>query len=161
MTEPLSEQAHQLHRALTHLVQHYQFRDRNDMCCYGISVTQCYTLQALADHGALSMQALARHLHLAVSTVTRVVDSLVQKQLVARRSDPRDRRVCRVALTPDGTEFLRRIQHELIAREQAILQRIPAASRQHVITALEELARAVDDWRHTVPQQDTDERESA
>jgi MarR family 2-MHQ and catechol resistance regulon transcriptional repressor len=158
MTEHLTEQAQQLHQALAQLVKHYQFRDRNDICCYGISVSQCYTLEALEEHGASSMQALATHLHLAVSTMTRVVDSLVAKRLVARRSDPRDRRVCQVTLTPSGAELLRRIQGELIAREQAVLTRIPAASRQHVIMALEELARAVDDWRHAASQPDTSER---
>jgi MarR family 2-MHQ and catechol resistance regulon transcriptional repressor len=161
MTERLTEQAQQLHQALAHLVKHYQFRDRNDICCYGISVSQCYTLEALGEHGALSMQALASYLHLAISTMTRVVDTLVAKRLVERRNDPRDRRICQVTLTPSGTELLRRIQGELIAREQAVLSRIPASSRQHVIMALEELARAVDDWRCTVPQPGTDERESA
>lgn len=151
MTQRLAEQAQQLHQALTHLVKKYQFRDRNDICCYGISVSQCHTLEALGECGTLSMQALASHLHLAVSTVTRVVDNLVDKGLVERQISARDRRVCPVALTPSGSRLLHRLQQELIAREQAVLKRIPAASREHVIRALEELSRAVDDWRQSVP----------
>ena len=145
MAQPLAEQAQQLHQALAHLVKQYQFRDRNDICCYGISVSQCYTLEALGEHGTSTMQALASHLHLAVSTVTRVVDNLVERRLVERRVSARDRRVCQVTLTPDGADLLHQIQSELIAREQAVLQRIPAASRDHVIWAIEELTRAVND----------------
>jgi DNA-binding MarR family transcriptional regulator len=152
MTRPLVEQAEQLHQALTHLVQRYQFRDRNDICCYGISVSQCYTLEALGEHGTLTMQALATHLHLAVSTVTRVVDTLVDKGLVARHIRVKDRRVCEVALTSSGTALLHTIQGELIAREQAVLERLPSASRAHVIWAIKALSHAVDEWRHTVPQ---------
>jgi DNA-binding MarR family transcriptional regulator len=152
MTRPLVEQAEQLHQALTHLVQRYQFRDRNDICCYGISVSQCHTLEMLGEHGTLTMQALATHLHLAVSTVTRVIDTLVDKGLVARHSNVKDRRVCEVALTPSGTALLHTIQGELIAREQAVLERLPLASREHVIWAIEALSHAVDEWRHTVPQ---------
>ncbi|MCZ6872152.1 MAG: MarR family transcriptional regulator, partial [bacterium] len=95
------------------------------------------------------MQALAKHLHLAVSTVTRVIDNLVEKGLVERHISARDRRVCQVQLTPSGVGLQQQIQGELISREQAVLQRIPATSRDHVIWALEELSRAVNDWRQT------------
>ena len=147
MTQCLSEQAEQLHRAVTTLVKKYQFRDRNDICCFGISVSQCYTLEVLREYGPLAMQALAEHLQLAVSTVTRIINQLVDKQLVERQSDTRDRRICQVRLTVDGKQLLYTIRHELIIREQAILQRIPAESRDHVIWAIAELSRAIDDWK--------------
>ena len=150
MTTPLDDQATQLHKAVTALVQRYQFRDRNDICCYGITPSQCYTLNALQEHGTLTMQALADALHLAISTVTRVVDQLVTKHYVARHSASYDRRVCHVSLTDEGQRFLLTIQAGLIAREQAILERIPAVSRDHVIWAIEALAQAVDDWRKDV-----------
>jgi MarR family transcriptional regulator, 2-MHQ and catechol-resistance regulon repressor len=152
MKQQLSTQAKQLHQALTHLVQQYQFRDRNDICCYGISVSQCHTLEALGEHGTQTMHDLAEHLHLAVSTVTRVVDQLVDKGLAERHSGITDRRVCEVVLTPRGRELLGTIQGELIAREQAVLERIPAASRAHVIWAIEALSQAIDEWRKTVAQ---------
>ena len=152
MKTPLPAQAKQLHQALTHLVQQYQFRDRNDICCYGISVSQCHALEALGEHGTVTMNTLAEHLHLAVSTVTRIVDQLVEKELAERHTGEKDRRVCKVALTPSGAALLRTIQGELIAREQAVLARIPAGSRKHVIWALEALSHAVDEWRKTVPQ---------
>src|SRR5215475_2953438 len=96
MKTPLPTQAKQLHQALTHLVKKYQFRDRNDICCYGISVSQCHTLEVLGEHGTQTMQSLAQYLHLAVSTVTRVVDQLVDKALVERRTGATDRRICEV-----------------------------------------------------------------
>jgi DNA-binding MarR family transcriptional regulator len=150
MTTRLPAQAKQLHQALTHLVHKYQFRDRNDICCYGISVSQCHTLEALGEHGTQTMHALADHLHLAVSTVTRVVDQLVDKGLAERHTGAKDRRVCEVALTARGRDLLGTIQGELIAREQAVLERLPAASRAHVIWAIEALSEAVDQWRKTV-----------
>jgi DNA-binding MarR family transcriptional regulator len=102
------------------------------------------------------MHDLAEHLHLAVSTMTRVVDQLVDKGLAERHSGVTDRRVCEVALTPRGRELLGTIQGELIAREQAVLERIPASSRAHVIWAIEALSQAVDEWRKTVAQDGED-----
>jgi DNA-binding MarR family transcriptional regulator len=157
MKQQLPEQAKQLHQALTRLVQKYQFRDRNDICCYGISVSQCHTLEALGEHGTITMNALAEHLHLAVSTVTRVVDQLVDKGLAERHIGATDRRVCQVALTPSGMELLRTLQGELIAREQAVLERLPSAARAHVIWAIDALSQAVDEWRKAVAE-DGEER---
>jgi MarR family transcriptional regulator, 2-MHQ and catechol-resistance regulon repressor len=150
MTTALSAQAKQLHKAVKGLVQRYQCRDRNDICCYGISVSQCYTLEALEEHGTLPMQALAERLQLAISTVTRIVDQLVDKGLAERQNTPWDRRVCQVQLTEAGARLLSTIQAELLSREEAILQRLPAEARQHVIWAVEELSGAVDEWRKTV-----------
>ena len=158
MVKNLSEQADQLHRAVTALVQKYQFRDRNDICCYGISVSQCYTLETLREEGALSMQTLAERLRLAVSTVTRIVDQLVDKRLVERQSDARDRRICQVHLTTEGQRLLHIIRNELLAREQAILQRIPATSREHVIWAIAELSRALDAWSEREEKQHANDR---
>ena len=123
---------------------------RNDICCYGISVSQCYTLDTLEEHGTLPMQALAEQLQLAISTVMRIVDQLVDKGLVERQSAPWDRRVCQVWLTEAGTRLLSTIQTELLSREEAILQRLPAEARAHVIWAVEALSGAVDDWCKTV-----------
>jgi hypothetical protein len=58
--------------------------------------------------------------------------------------------VCQVSLTEAGAKLLSTIQVELLSREEALLQRIPAEARDHVIWAVEELSRAVDDWRKTV-----------
>lgn len=149
MAVDVVEQARQLHSAVNRLVKHYQFRDRNDICCHGISVSQCHALEALGEHGTLTMQALAEQVHLAVSTVTRVIDHLVEKQLVERHHTARDRRVCCVSLTAEGVQLLQTIQAEMLAREQTIVERIPVESRPHVLWAIEALAKAMEDWRHT------------
>ena len=149
MPEDVSAQASQLHRAVKALLQHYQSRDRNEMCCYGISVSQCSALEALGTHGVLSMQGLAEQMHLAVSTVTRVIDQLVEKRLTERHHTARDRRVCCVSLTAAGAQLLQTIQADLVTREQRILERIPVDSRAHVIGAIEALAEAMEELRQT------------
>src|SRR5262245_19696817 len=41
----LQDDAEALHAAVSDLVRIYQLRDRNQICCYDISVTQCYALE--------------------------------------------------------------------------------------------------------------------
>ena len=125
----------------------YQFRDRNETVAYGLSVSQAYALGALESGGPLSMGALAADLHLTVSTTTRVVDSLVERRLVGRKSDPGDRRVCRVALSARGAALWRRLEGELIAMEEEVLRALLPAERDAVIRALRLLSHATDEWR--------------
>jgi DNA-binding MarR family transcriptional regulator len=138
---------------VTELVRRYQFRDRNEICCFGISVSQCHALEALGRAGELTMSALASQMQLSVSTVTRVVDQLVARGLAQRGEDAEDRRVCCVEPTPEGRELLGRISAELLEGETAILAKLPAEHRESVIHALEELSRAVDEWRGVGPRQ--------
>ena len=148
MTDHLLEkQAKALHHAVTELVRKYQFRDRNEICCYGISVSQCYTMSALEEFGELSMHELADKMHLTVSTMTRVVDQLVEKGLAKRKTSPKDRRVCCVQLTRDGGTLLKTIEGELVDVEKQILEKINLDERETVILAIEDLSRAIEEWR--------------
>lgn len=141
--DPLESQARRLHLVASGLLRHYQLRDRNEICCHGVSVAQCHTLEALVESGGSTMGELARRQRVAVSTMTRVVDGLVEKGLVHRWFDAEDRRVCRVAATDGGTALVRLITDGLVAREKAVLAGLPAGHRESVIAALEEFAAAL------------------
>jgi len=136
-------QARRLHGALTDLVRHYQFRDRNEICCHGVSVAQCYALESLGARDGLTMGELAASQRVAVSTMTRVVDQLVSRGLVDRRADVADRRVLRVFLTGEGRRLLSILTGELVRAEAAILARIPEDHRDSVLAAVEALRDAL------------------
>jgi DNA-binding MarR family transcriptional regulator len=147
MPSVLDRQARELHDAVTDLVRRYQSRDRHEICCHGISVSQCYTLQALAADGRMTMGDLADHVRLSVSTMTRVVDQLVAKRLVARHLDVTDRRVCAIDLTDAGRSLFETITGELIQSEKAVLMTIKPNERAAVVAAVRELVKAIDAWR--------------
>ena len=88
----LMQDAEALHGALSELVRIYQFRDRDRICCHDISVTQCYALEALVEHGPMRSQALARRLMLDKSTTTRVVDALAE--IVTKADRPANVLIC-------------------------------------------------------------------
>ena len=139
--------AERMHQVTKELSRRYQFRDRNAICCHGLSVTQCYALDALAEDGALSVTALARHLFLAVSTVTRLLDQLERKALVLRRRGRGDQRVVRAAITPKGRALLARIQADLVATQRALLAPLARGEREAVLKTLEGLVEAVTRWQ--------------
>lgn len=141
--------ARQLHRAATELVKRYQFRDRNRICCFGVSVSGCHVLDELAEGGDQTMQALARRMFLSVSTMSRVVDQLVRKGHVARRRDAEDGRVVWVSITPEGKDVLRQIHEGLVATQREMLRPFTPRERRAALRVLEQLAQAAGRWQAT------------
>ena len=131
-----------LYDALSNLVRVYQFRDRDRICCYDVSVTQCYALEGLVRLGGMTLNDLAAHLYLDKSTASRVVDALERKGYVARTAHPRDRRSVLLEATATGRTLENKIREEILVEEQKLLTDFPHDVRQAMIQLLSRLARA-------------------
>jgi DNA-binding MarR family transcriptional regulator len=115
------------------------------MTACGLSVAQCYTLEAIGSQGRSSLNAVAEALYITPSTASRAVDDLVRKGLVERRQDPADRRAIRLSLTPRGRALFDALRQHLIQRQLTILQQLDPDSRRDVLVALHKLVQAVKD----------------
>ncbi|OGU61520.1 MAG: hypothetical protein A2V66_00420 [Ignavibacteria bacterium RBG_13_36_8] len=140
-------QVEKFHHEIVELIKKYQFRDRNEMVCCGISVSQCYTLETLHRHGPLSMQNLADKMHLSISTVTRVVEPLVQQKLVTREEDANDHRVRVMKLTKAGEEIFLKTWDNVFESEKIILTNFPEDQREMLIEFLRKLNQAFGNWK--------------
>ncbi|HEV7688545.1 MAG TPA: MarR family transcriptional regulator, partial [Acidimicrobiia bacterium] len=63
-------------------------------------------LAVIVNHGPLTLGALAEHERVAPPSITKVVSKLESDGLVIRTPDPADRRVCRVAISPEGAALM-------------------------------------------------------
>jgi len=145
--KPSSDPLLEFHEQIVNLVKKYQFRDRNQIACFGVSVSQCYVLEALHTEGPKTIRDLARGMFLSVSTLSRVVETLVAKGYVERREAPDDRRVRLVTLTRGGVSIRRKCWENVLRSEKTIFENIPPGHRSSVIRVLSRLNQAVDRWQ--------------
>jgi DNA-binding MarR family transcriptional regulator len=145
----LDEAAERLHHLMHELIRRYQYRDWNQICCYGVSISQSHILVLLAEEGELSMQTLAERMFKSVSTMTRVVAQLTRKQYVKRRPDPEDGRGVRLAITPQGKAIVAAIHRDLIETQKAVLQAIPPDEWAGAFKVLDALAHGARKWQET------------
>ncbi|MBL8298858.1 MAG: MarR family transcriptional regulator [Rhodanobacteraceae bacterium] len=138
----LAADAEALTAALADLVRVYQFRDRDRICCYDISVTQCYALEALAGQGPMRSQTLAALLLLDKSTTTRVVDALERKGYVVRRADEADARAVSLCITASGRALYDTINRGLVTQQAEMLADLDPQTRASVIDVIRRLAQA-------------------
>jgi DNA-binding MarR family transcriptional regulator len=127
------------------LFKFLQFRDRDAMTACGLSVAQCYALEAIGSQGQLTLNEVADALYITPSTASRAVDDLVRKDLVERCQDPTDRRAVCLSLTPQGRALYEALRQHLVQQQLTILQQIDPDSRRDVLAALQKLAQAIKD----------------
>ena len=117
---------------------------RDEICCEGVTVSQCCTLQILLDDGEMTAGELAEALGNDASSVTRAIDVLVRNGSVERvRPEAGDRRRVILRLTKSGRALARKL---LACGDQLFektLQQFPAAERPVVFRALRTLLDAL------------------
>lgn len=141
----LARDTEELYDALEDLLRVYQFRDRDRICCFDISVSQCYALEGLVRRGGMTLNDLAAFLYIDKSTASRVVDALERKGYVARLPHPQDRRAVLLEATPAGRELEGRIRESILAEERQLLADFAPEVRQSMTRLIRRLARAASD----------------
>ena len=107
-----------------------------------ITMPQAKLLYLLGAAGELHMSDLVHRLGVSLSTISGLVDKVVDQGLASRREDPADRRQVVVALTPAGREFIDRFR-ELNARQmRELLELLGDQDLARVRDALAALATA-------------------
>jgi DNA-binding MarR family transcriptional regulator len=140
----LEKDAEALQAAVSDLVRVYQFRDRDRICCHDISVTQCYALETVAEHGPMRLGALAERLFLDKSTTSRVVATLVRKGYLSQGPEPTDARALAITVTKAGQQLYARITRDLVAQQQEVLADLDPDVRDGVVEVVRRLARAAE-----------------
>ena len=129
------------------LMRDYRVQDRDQVFCYDVTVLQWETMDAIGRLGEATMNALSGAMSLANSTMTRVVDQLVEKRLVERQTDPEDRRVVRVTLTQTGEEKLALVRHCFRESQKKVLSHVRPEDRETILWSLKQLKAARERWR--------------
>ena len=135
--------AETLQRLTSDLVRYSSLLDR--VCTENLTITgsQGYTLLAIPDNETISMNDLSLKMKLAGSTMTRMVDQLVQKGLADRKPDPEDRRVVLVFMTESGRQAKHQLDEALQTFFLTVLQDIPENERGQVLQSLKLLNGAI------------------
>lgn len=109
----------------------------------GVTATQLNVLKLLEEIGELSLSELSRRLAAQNSTVTGIVDRMVQAGLVLREQSAEDRRVWRIRMTPRGAELAAKTQvlpWDLLRTALASLDR---REKEQLVTTLQKVAAHV------------------
>jgi MarR family 2-MHQ and catechol resistance regulon transcriptional repressor len=134
-SDPATERALKLWVVLARASASIERRAREDVTRHDLTLAEFGVLEALYHKGPMLAGEVQRRTLVSSGGITWLVDRLAARGLVERRPCPEDRRANYVALTPAGTDFIRRLFPEhaaviaeavaaLTAREQETLTRL-------------------------------------
>jgi DNA-binding MarR family transcriptional regulator len=107
-----------------------------------VTMAQLKVLMLLGSKPETRMSELASDLHLSLSTVSGLVEKLVESGLAIRRTDDVDRRQVLVALAPYGISFLDRFQELGKDTLRVLLEQLTVDELECVATAMSVLISA-------------------
>jgi DNA-binding MarR family transcriptional regulator len=98
--------------------------------------TQWVALALIKSGVAETSSGLARDIGHDNGAMTRVVDQLVQRDLLERHPDPQDRRVTKLAVTGDGVDVLMQITPKVVDVWNEVLADFPRGDVDRFVTML-------------------------
>lgn len=142
--------AQSLQDRIQELIRQFGLLDHEHTPCgRPMPTSQAHAVQVLGLLGTATQRELAARLNLDESTVSRLVEQLVQRGWVDRAVDEHNRRRSRLTLTAEGRVVLADIRQSSVAKVRLIQERIPPERRSQVLEALDTLIAAIGkDNRH-------------
>jgi len=138
----LNECAHQILDVVP-LVMRVIRRDLRQHGAFEVSVPQFRTLAFLFKHEGASLSDVAEHIGLGLPAMSVLVDGLVSRGLVKRRTDQDDRRRMTLMLTESGRARMISAREATVAHLENILRQLSAEDRSTILHAMELLKELV------------------
>ncbi len=127
-------------------LMHYLNAEENrELTGLGITPGQINALLVLYLHDNLTMGKLSQEIYLAESAATRLVNRLVNLNLVKRRGDEKDRRVVRVTLTSYGRQLSSLVFERRSFRFNNLAQRLSQSERENLVVSLQAVMRVFEE----------------
>ena len=139
MGKEIKECANQLIALLPDLAKAFRTDEPQEVLHMDISLPEILILKELSSKEQPTMSELGRSISMDLSTLTRTVDKLVKKEFVARKRDPEDRRMVRVALTAKGRKLISRFEEARKKHIESILRPMTSQERRDLLNIFKTL----------------------
>ena len=104
-----------------------------------LSFPQALLLLELNEAGTISMSELSRRLQVTQGVATRMVDRLLEKDMVERERDKVDRRVVLVTLAPKGKKLAGEMERINKMKIKELFKAVPEKEREDFLKVLKGL----------------------
>lgn len=105
----------------------------------GLSSTQMLIVFEVFENEDISLNGLCEKMDLPKSTVSRLVDDLVKKEILIREIPPENRRMVKLRIAQDY-----QVKGEIDTMEKGLIGNLDDEKRRRILAALEELRSALD-----------------
>lgn len=110
----------------------------------GLTVDQWVVLKQISENNGSSQVEIGQSTVKDAPTTTRIIDQLVNKNLISKQLDPEDRRRYMVFITEKGQKLIGRLLPVVQAYRQIPVKDFSAAEQQNLIGMLQRMLQNLD-----------------
>lgn len=110
---------------------------------FGLSIPESRVLIAMKMDNCAIATEIAKKLCLAKSRITRIIDGMVEKGLIIRKTFDKDRRIWLVELTEHGETTASQLMVSIAEAQNKVLDAIPADEHSVIYSSLRKLESAL------------------
>lgn len=132
-----------IHQLVDQIARNNQVYADACVAFFGVTPSQGGTILSLSIDKSLKMNDLSNLMGVDNSTMTRMIDQLVEKKLVVRQQGEKDRRQVQIGLTDAGEKLHKELAGALEKFYQDSLDRIQEKDRSVIIKSLETVNQAI------------------
>jgi DNA-binding MarR family transcriptional regulator len=140
--------AKELSEHIHNLVHHFLLKEHNTNpqgCPDNLSKQEMRVIETLGKKGPCIMSELAEYIMLAVSTLTGIIDTMVEKKFVLRERSETDRRIVRVRLTQTGLEINKAHEESHMKMCFGILNSLAGEEQDTLLTLFGKISKKIKD----------------
>lgn len=147
----LEDKARRLVRHLQTVIEESQSVDKTKSPVREkLSTQEIRVLRTVARQDCCPMSAIADTICLSLSSVTGLIDRLVEKRLVKRDRSADDRRVVQVELTEEGRELNEEATSRQVAFANDLLKGLNAQEQEALLSLMGKVAERIESERKAV-----------
>lgn len=146
--QKIEVKAKELGDHILNLVHHFlikQHNSNNQGCTDNLNKQEMNVVEALGKKGPCIMSELAEYVMLAVSTLTGIIDTMVEKKFVIRERSDTDRRIVRVTLTPAGLDIHKVHEENHMKMSFGILNALDEDEQDVLLTLFRKITQKIKD----------------
>ena len=108
-----------------------------------LSAQEIRVLRTVGRHEGCIMSALAERIRLSLSSVTGLIDRLVEKKLVCRDRSREDRRIVQVELTDNGRELHTSVVESQVQYARELMKTLSASEQDELLALFGKLSARI------------------
>jgi DNA-binding MarR family transcriptional regulator len=141
--KPASPQAEKFHDLINRLQKVISEIDYSQKACMQAGKMECQLLHYLyGTDGPVNMNELAHVLNVSHSRITRIMDNLVEKNLVTRKPSEEDRRCWFALITERGKKMAEASQQTVVDQQEKIIKFLTPDKVDGVLKSFEQYVKA-------------------
>ncbi|MDP5275942.1 MarR family winged helix-turn-helix transcriptional regulator [Chengkuizengella axinellae] len=142
-------QQYKLRQMLQILMRTFSILEKEGARCCSVTLVESHILFEVKRYNDqkgtdLSLNELSAKLGVSNSTLSRQIQSLVDKNLLYRTHYNNDRRYLSIYLTPEGERYEKELGKELDSYVQEIFSNVPSEKRMQLLESMDVLLTAVE-----------------